>query len=135
MRTRIAAAALAALAAAVSAQATEPIMEAAERAVLEMAAGVQPIVAEPERRRSMARTWGGVGLMGLGLLMPVQREACLTAFGESICATDMYTPGVVAAAGLIGTGVMLATVWSDVPAAPSVELGPGRIQIGKTIGW
>ena len=60
----------------------------------------------------------------------------MTFLGEKIpgsCETS--ASGVVVAAGLITGGILLATVWSDVPAAPSIDFGPGRIQVGKTIGW
>ena len=87
----------------------------------------------------MARTWGGVGLIGLGLLMPVQQEACLTFLGVSACESKMYTPGLAAAVGLIGTGTLLATVWADVPAAPSIDVGVDPARGGwwatKTFGW
>ena len=71
---------------------------------------------EPARRRSMARTWGGVALIGVGLIMPVQHEVCLVSLFGSTCVKETYTPGVIGAVGLIGAGVMLATIWSDVPA-------------------
>ena len=68
------------------------------------------------RRRSQARTWSGVGLIALGLFMPIQKETCVSFIGVSGCVTEPYTPGIAAAAGLIGTGTLLATVWSSVPA-------------------
>ena len=90
----------------------------------------------PSRRRSMARTWGGVGLIVAGLLMPVQQETCLTLFGFTDCVTKTYTPGVAAAVGLIGTGTLLATIWSDVPAN-SVGFAPlpGGGRFGARVGF
>lgn len=112
------------------------IRESAERAAVRFAT-VQTADNEPPRRRSMARTWGGVALIGVGLAMPIQQETCLTLFGvEAACATEMYTPGVAAAVGFIGAGVMLATIWSDVPAnVIDFGIAPGRVHVGKTIGF
>ena len=48
----------------------------------------------------------------------------------------MYTPGVMAAVGLIGAGVMLATVWAEVPAnAVDFRVTHDRIEVGKTFGF
>ena len=83
----------------------------------------------------MGRTWAGVALIGVGLIMPVQHETCVTLFGvKAGCVTEAYTPGIAAAVGLIGTGVLLATVWSDVPAN-TIEFGiaPSRVQIGEDV--
>ena len=124
------------------------IMEAAERRAAEAGAAAAALQAEAGvRRRSMTRTWGGVGLVALGLLMPMQQEKCVTVLGLEVplagplvegvvgCLTEIYTPGVVAGIGLAGTGIMLATVWSDVPAASSLDVGPGRIAVSKTLAW
>lgn len=91
---------------------------------------------EPARRRSMARTWGGVALIGVGLIMPVQHEVCIVSVFGSVCAKETYTPGVVGAVGLIGAGVMLATIWSDVPAnsVGFVPL-PGGGRLSTSIGF
>lgn len=111
------------------------ILASAERAAVRLAAE-QAGDEEPARRRSMARTWGGVALIGVGLVIPIQQEKCAAIFGISACVTEMYTPGVVAAVGLIGAGVMLATVWADVPAnAVDLRVAPDRIEIGKTLGF
>lgn len=111
------------------------ILASAERAAVRFAAE-QAGDEEPTRRRSMARTWGGVALIGVGLVIPIQQEKCAAIFGISACVTEMYTPGVVAAVGLIGAGVMLATVWADVPAnAVDLRVAPDRIEIGKTLGF
>ncbi len=111
------------------------ILASAERSAVRFAVE-QADDEEPARRRSMARTWGGVALIGVGLIMPIQQETCATLFGLSACVTEMYTPGVVAAVGLIGAGVMLATVWADVPAnAVNLRVAPDRIEVGKTFGF
>ena len=53
-----------------------------------------------------------------------------------LCVTETYTPGIAAAAGLLGTGILLATVWSDVPAnAIDFRIAPGRFQVGKSFGF
>ena len=111
------------------------IRESAERAAVRFAVA-QTADREPARRRSMARTWGGVALIGVGLVMPVQTETCLTLLFSTACRKDMYTPGVVAAVGFITTGVLLTSVWSDVPAnAIDFGIAPGRIRVGKTFGF
>ena len=40
------------------------------------------------RRRSQARTWSGVGLIALGLFMPIQKETCVSFIGVSGCYPD-----------------------------------------------
>ena len=113
-----------------------PIREAAVATAVE--AAIESQQDQPASQRSKARTWGGVILMSVGLLMPVQQEICVvTLFGSAGCATKMYTPGVAAAVGLIGSGVLLATIFADVPARPSVDftITPDRVQVGKTFGW
>ena len=119
-----------------------PIREAAEIAATNAAveAAVEQAQQEqsPARQRSKARTWGGIALIGLGVLIPVQQETCISVFGSSVaCVTEMYTPGLAAAVGLVGTGVLLATVWSHVPAQQSMDLTitADRVQLGKTFGW
>ena len=115
---------------------TEAIIEAAERASLEAGVAAALQTETRERRRSMTRTWSGVGLLALGLLMPFQQETCVTVLGLEVgCVTEVYTPGVVVGVSLSGIGVMLATIWSDVPAAPSLDVGPGRIGVSKTLAW
>lgn len=113
---------------------------AVESAAVEagVAAGVAAQGGQQLRQRSMARTWGGVALIGVGLLMPAQQETCLTLFGaEAGCVTELYAPGIAAGVGLIGTGVLLATVWSDVPVRPSIDftVAPDRVEVGKTFGF
>ena len=94
----------------------------------------------PERRRSMVRTWAGVGLIGAGLAVavarPLHREACVvTSFG-SACAQETNTGGLTTAIGLIVLGGGLASVWSDVPAN---SIGftplPGGGRVGASFGF
>ena len=132
MRILTVAAALVALVVSLPVQA-ETIQEAAKRAV---AAAVEAAAVQDggvERRRSMARTWGGVGLMAAGLFVPL---VCLSAPGkEGGWSCEMTASGVATTAGMVGSGLLLATVWSGVPAAPSIDFGPGRVRVGKTFGW
>ena len=91
----------------------------------------------------MGRTWTGVALLGGG--------AFLTAYAAtSTCATtslasaffDTQTCGqagakVGAGLGLITAGVLLATVWSDVPVVRNMTVSPtrGGVQVGASIGF
>ena len=85
----------------------------------------------------MGRTWGGVALMVGGLLVPVQTETCVVLFGSGGCVKETYALGVAIAVGMIGSGLLLATVWSDIPANPSIDfaVSPDRVQVGKSFGW
>ena len=110
------------------------ITENAKRAVA-VAVDAATVQGGAERRRSMGRTWGGVGLMAAGLFVPL---GCLSASGVDEWGSwscEMTARGVVVSAGMIGSGLLLATVWSDVPAAPSIDFGPGRVRVGKTFSW
>lgn len=114
------------------------LRESAERTAVRFATEQQDD--GPERRRSMGRTWSGVGLIVagsvVGLAMPVQREACVTTVFASACAKETNTGAVIAALGLITAGVGLATVWSDVPAnSINVGLAPGRFHVATTLGF
>ena len=115
---------------AADAESSPRLMESAKRAAVRFA--VEQSDEEPVRRRSMARTWGGVGLIVAGLVVPVGVERGIGTYKR----TEYHPGGVLVAAGLVGAGVMLATVWSDVPAN-SVDFGvaPGRVRVGKTFGW
>ena len=69
----------------------------------------------------MRRSWGGVGLILAGAVLAghrIERTRC-SGFGAA-------TPGV-----------LLATVWSDVPVARSVDVSatPGGFRIGKTFAF
>ena len=81
----------------------------------------------------MGRTWGGVALMVGGLFVPVQTEVCLF----SSCIREAYAPGIAVASGMIVSGVLLATVWSDVPVMRNMIVAPtrGGVQIGTSIGF
>ena len=117
-----------------AAEGAPDLLESAEAAAVRFAAEQDDD--EPERRRSMVRTWVGVGLIGAGLAVavarPLHREACVvTAFG-SACAQETNTGGLTTAIGLIVLGGGLASVWSDVPAN-SIGFTPlpggGRVRV------
>ena len=81
---------------------------AVERSMAE--GSVEQVGSTSARRRSQARTWSGVGLIALGLFMPIQKETCLVSVLVSGCVTEPYTPGIAAAAGLIGTSLVVLNV-------------------------
>ena len=54
----------------------------------------------------MGRTWGGVGLIVAGLVVPVGVKRGVGVYER----TEYHPGGVLVAAGLVGAGVMLATV-------------------------
>ena len=115
-----------------------PILESAER--LAVAAAMQ---SDDARVRSSGRTWAGVTMLAAGGIMAAY-------YGSSSCASnraagilfDVRSCGEAGTMtgigiGLAVTGVLYATIWSDVPANRSIDLrvDPGRIAAGKTFGW
>ena len=75
-------------------------------------------------------------IAGAGLMTGIKRtESCrggvCTRKTEWIKATGY--PGI----GLAVAGVLLTTVWSDVPANPHLDIAvtPDSIQVGKTFGF
>lgn len=132
---------------------TIPVREVAERAareaVLEAAAeGVALLQAsQPQRRRSVGRTVGGIILMGVGAPLLIVGLASEDA-GGSVCVggdcitVDVDTGGAgygIAALGgaMVVSGALLATVWSDVPVVNNLDftVSPRRVQVGKTFGF
>ena len=95
-----------------------------------------------ERTRSMARTWGGVGLIAGGaILASVQKEVCVIGFGFlsglSGCVTSWHKPLGFTGIGVATLGVLLATVWSDVPVMRNMTVAPtrGGVQVGASFGF
>ena len=95
-----------------------------------------------ERVRSMARTWSGVGLIVAGtVLASTQEEVCIVGFGFlagfSGCDTSWHKPLGVTGIGLATVGVLLATVWSDVPGVRNMTIAPtrGGLQVGASFGF
>ena len=115
-------------------QADEGIFRSVERKALGMALRSE----DAGSRRSGGRTWAGVAMItvGAGLMTGIKRtESCrggvCTRTTEWIKTTGY--PGM----GLAVAGVLLATVWSDVPTNPHLDIAvtPNGIQIGKTFGF
>ena len=115
-------------------QADEGIFRSVERKALGMALRSE----DSGRRRSRGRTRAGVTMIavGAGLMTGIKRtESCVasvcTRKTEWIKATGY--PGI----GLAVAGVLLATVWSDVPANPHIDIAvtPDGIRVGKTFGF
>ena len=100
------------------------------------------LLQEPQRRRSAARTWAGVGLIAVGGFVAANAAAsscATTAFGSAVFDTQTcgqaWTKLGFGAGGAV-VGILLATVWSDVPVEPStVSLIPlpGGMRIGVTL--
>ena len=84
---------------------------------------------EMTRRRSWGRTGTGLGLIGGAFLLVAQ-----TAQGSQV-SQDAVIAGFW---GMIGTGVLLATVWSDVPAAMdqvTVNVASNGVRVSRSFGW
>ena len=69
-------------------------------------------------------------------------DVCTTVEGRMTTTKDTpwditlaRTPLLYAGVAAITGGILMATVWADVPASPSVEMGPGHVRISKTVGW
>ncbi len=80
------------------AESSRGIRESAERAAAQLS--VEQSVDEPARRRSMARTWGGAALVGVGLLIPNSE-------GSRARKTLSHTGSGLA----MSVGILLMTYW------------------------
>ena len=130
------------LASASGVSAEDGVLEAAERAVVAASAAAGAALQDDEgQRRSMGRTWGGVGLILAGAVLAGHRIEHTRCSGSPwTCESWTDRPGIgigSAGIGVAALGVLLATVWSDVPVAGSVDVSvtPDRFQIGKTFGF
>ena len=102
---------------------------------------VQP--ATQDRVRSMGRTWAGVAMLGGGTFLAAHAATSTCATTSAASAIfDTQTCGQAwtklgAGLGIATVGALLATVWSDVPVARSVDLvvSPGRIYALRSFGW
>ena len=107
-----------------------------DAAVKTAAEKTESTAAVDQPQRSKARTYAGAGLIVAGLFMPVY-VSCPDCYMQS----GRFSPrGAAAAAGLIVTGFLLATVWNEDPSAapsPSIDftVTPDRVQVGKSFGW
>ena len=115
------------------------------------AGAVQPAVTVPAlgarggglRRRSMARTWGGVGLMGGGFLSIAGGNAYYAScdpYYDYYCDDRRALSSVLAVSGLamMGIGALVATIWSDVAVervALDVHVTRGGMMASRSFGW
>ena len=121
----------------VMAQQTQPLKAAA------MNAAAQQSPANLTRQRSMGRTWTGVAMIGGGafLTLYAATSTCAeTAFASAVF--DTQTCGqawtkVGAGLGVATVGVLLATVFSDVPVMNAITIAPtqGGVQAGTSFGF
>ena len=120
------------------------LVSAQERPLLAAAlAQVGAVQSEPERVRSMTRTWWGVAMIAGGTAMTVSQIG--TECAESDLIADIVgvptcdDVGDVAGLGIVMavSGALLATIWSDVPVVRNmmVSAAPGRVQVGRTLKW
>ena len=87
------------------------------------------------RSRSAVRTWGGVGLAVGGLAL-VRQRCDGVRFDDTCLGTPTWWGGSTAAGlGVSAVGILLATVWADVPVAASADFGPGRAGVGGVVRW
>ena len=110
------------------------IIQSAERA----AVGMELQSGATRSWRSRSRTWAGmIMIAGGAVLMSGKKETVRCTGGDCVSETERYKALVYPGVGLAVTGVLLATVWSDVPANPHIDFAvtPNRIQVGKTFGF
>ena len=110
------------------------ILPSAERAAvgMELQSGVT------RNWRSRSRTWAGmIMIAGGAVLMSGKKETVRCTGGDCVSETERYKPLVYPGIGLAVTGVLLVTVWSDIPANPHIDFAvtPNRIEVGKTFGF
>lgn len=89
-------------------------------------------------RRSGGRTWTGVAMIAAGVALTTAKkttEACRG--GVCTYRTEWIKSAGHPGMGLAVAGVLLATVWSDVPANPHLDVAvtPDGVQVGKTFGF
>ena len=110
------------------------ILPSAERA----AAGMALQTGVTRNWRSRSRTWAGmIMIAGGAVLMSGKKETVRCTAGDCVSETERYKALVYPGIGLAVTGVLLATVWSDIPANPHIDFAvtPDRIEVGKTFGF
>ena len=98
---------------------------------------------DPERERSVARTWIGVAMAAGGAAMAVYSSGlpCADdrALREQLSVRSCVGTNTVfgASLGAMLGGALLVLAWSDVPAARdvSVSAAPGRVSVGRRFGW
>lgn len=108
------------------------ILQSAERAALGMALQSDA----PGRVRSMRRIRTGVSMIAIGALLASVNKKTTSCVNRS-CASETDRPLVYPGVALAVSGALLATVWSNVPVNPHIDLAvtPDRIQVGKTFGF
>ena len=119
-----------------------PIREAAaKRTTAAITTAAVAVSAEqpqsPARRRSMARTWGGVGLIAGGLLLVRQKCDGIRLGNRCVGSVTWLGGSTMTGVAVMTGGVLLATMFADVPANNAVTLtvAPDRVSVGKTFGF
>lgn len=110
------------------------ILQSAERA----AVGMELQTGATRSWRSRSRTWAGlIMIAGGAVLMSGKKETVRCTGGDCVSETERYKALVYPGIGLAVTGVLLATVWSDIPPNPHIDFAvtPNRIEVGKTFGF
>ena len=110
------------------------ILQSAERA----AVGMELQSDASGSRRSRGRTWAGLVMIAAGGALATAVKRMETCSGDTCTSeTEWYKPLSYPGIGMVVTGVLLATVWSDAPANAHIDLAvtPDRIQVGKTFGF
>ena len=77
-------------------------------------------------------------MIAVGALLVTANQTTRSCSGGScVSETEWYKPLGYPGVALAATGVLLATVWSDVPANPHIDFAvtPHRIQVAKTFGF
>ena len=117
------------------AQQQPEILELARRAARGME--LQPPGASV-KRRSIGRTWAGVGMVAVGALLVTAKQTTRSCrSGSCTRETEWYKPLGYPGVALVACGGLLATLWSDVPGNPHIDfiVTPDRMQVGKTFGF
>ena len=102
------------------------------------------------RARSARRTWIGIGLLGFGTLVSAaaSQAVCVSSSERttingrvvsesSFLSCDTSSAGLGVGLGIATSGLLLATVWADVPVARHVEFAllPGGARLGVSVGF
>ncbi len=86
----------------------------------------------------MGRTWGGIAMIAGGVVLAsTMQEVCVVSLFLAGCVSEWHRPLGFTGIGMATVGVLLTSVWADVPVARSldVQVSSDRVTVGRAFGW